>query len=154
MNEQDARARMVADITARLSENTALPRLMQIHKLLGYDAVQVDGDHPTHPVGADFRRDWEAGGRIKKMAKRYFVSERTICSWAESAGYPRRTSRKVCTIEPTPEFRAAWLGRVPTRKIARALGVSTTTVRRTAALAGLPRRSVGTPHDMFQGAAE
>jgi hypothetical protein len=154
MNEQDARARMVADITASFSEDMPLPKLMQLHKARGFDAIQIDGEHPTHPVGAEFRRDWEAGVYVGEMGRKYGVTDRTICTWAEKAGYPSRPRGSNPRIKVTPEFRAVWLRGVPTKKIAASLGVAQSTVLRTARIAGLPRRRPGTPHDMFQGAAE
>ena len=130
MNEQDARARMVADITASFSEDMPFPSLMYLH----------------------FRRDWEAGVYVGEMGRKYGVTDRTICTWAEKTGYPSRPRGSNPRIKVTPAFRALWMRGTPTKKLAASLGVAQSTVLRTARMAGLPRRRAGTPQ--FQGAAE
>lgn len=156
MNEQDARARMVADITARVNaDDTHLVNIVQIYKLLGFDLIQIDGDSLEYPVGAKFRRDWAAGVPAVEMAAELGVSNITVARWARNAGLPKRKiGPTIRTIEAGPAFRAAWLGCVPTEKMADALNVSGSTIRRVAASAGLPRRSVGNTRNMFKGAAE
>ena len=156
MNEQDARARMVADITASVqADNTHLVNIVQIYKLLGFDPIQIDGDSLEYPVGAKFRRDWAAGVPAGVMSAELGVSDPTVARWARNAGLPKRQIGPNCrTVEAGPAFRAAWLGGVPTVKMADALGVSGTTIRRVAEAAGLPRRSVGNTQNIFKGAAE
>lgn len=156
MNEQDARARMVADITASVqADNTHLVNIVHIYKLLRFDLIQIDGDSLEYPVGAKFRRDWAAGVPAGVMSAELGVSDPTVARWARNAGLPKR--KIVPNYRRTkagPEFRAAWLGGVPTEKMAGALGVSDSTIRRVAKSAGLPRRSVGNTQNMFKGAAE
>lgn len=157
MNEQDARARMVADITARVNaDDTHLVNIVQIYKLLGFDLIQIDGEDLDYPVGAKFRRDWSAGVTTRVMASDLNLSAVTVSKWAHNAGLPKRHNWNAQTIKPTEAFRRAWMAGIPAAKMAEALNVSPSTISATARRSGLPkRRRGGVPRDqLFTGAAE
>ncbi|WP_339765065.1 winged helix-turn-helix domain-containing protein [uncultured Sulfitobacter sp.] len=155
MNEQDARARMVADITASFSEDMPFPSLMYLHKSRGFDPIQIKGDHPENPVGAEFRRDWKANVDLKVMAHKYGVSASTISRWADKAGLRTRHSKVARAVKSSKALKAAWEAGVSMEQIAEALNVSPSTVWRAARRDRLSRgakKAIPTPQ--FQGAAE
>lgn len=155
MNEQDARARMVADITASLTPDMPLRRLAHLHQIHGNDPIQIDGEHPTKPVGAEFRRAWDAGDDIKAIAHQFGVNESTVSRWALTAGLKKRHGRKARAVKAGKAFREAWLAGLPTSKIAKVINVSESTVRLAARRDRLPKRDrKGQPIQQFKGAAE
>lgn len=155
MNEQDARARMVADITASFSEDMPFPSLMYLHKSRGFDPIQIKGDHPENPVGAEFRRDWKANMDLKVMAHKYGVSHSTVSRWAEKAELPTRKGKIARAVKSSKALKAAWEAGVAIEDIAKVLNVSPTTVWRAARRDRLSRgKKKARPTQQFKGAAE